>query len=486
MTTAQAPDRRVDTLRPAALAGLRWFAVVRPIATAIGVSLSSDTDLARRFGVTEGIDLSALVHDASSLRSAVAIAADATRGVDAVGDRIPSVWTGVASDAAGAALGRHVRRSDEAIERMREIAATVDAAAAALSRVLVAKYLALAAIATDLVAGRPMTTVTLADAEENRGAIAADIAAKTALFDAAVDVADTAVGEILAVVGASFEGLATRAPYPDGLAVVARSARSHRRTTASGPRRTDVAIGSSVGGPVPRPVVPSRAVIGGGASGGDPIRVIAPAVVPAHGGHPTATGGVDPVPLASALAEAAVASASAVGMAAAGGFGAVLNLAVEALAGTQDHGPGGPGPEASTRSGPMLSLNLDLDLDGDRDPGEEDRPRAATPGDPQPESAPRGVAPDVVPLPTAAAPSPPDVSQSPSGPPPAVDDVVDAPSPPRPPAPEPIVDPGPATPPTPTPPRPGRVEEPAADTNRAPQATPDPGDDGGLALAGDR
>ncbi|KQR97364.1 hypothetical protein ASG12_15600 [Williamsia sp. Leaf354] len=481
MTTAPSMDTRVDTLRPAALAGLRWFAVVRPIATAVGVAIPADADLAARFDVTEGIDLSALVRDASSLRSAIAITDDSTRTVDTVGDRIPSVWTGVSSDAAGVALGRHVRRSGEAIEQMRDIAITVDATAAALSRVLVAKYLSIAAIATDLVAGRPMTSVTLADADENREVIAADIAAKTVLFGAAVDVADAAVGEILTVLAASFEGLATRAPYPDGLTVVAQRARSHRPTPSPGATRTDIALAAPAAGAVPRAVAPTS---GPGGGRGDGARVVEPIAPPARAGHAATIGGVDPVPLASALAQAAVASASAVGMAAAGGVGAVLNLAVEALDGPHDQGRGGLLPDPSARSGPMLSLNLELDLDGDRDPADPDRPRATTSDDPQPMSAPRGVVPDTAPPPS---PSPSPVPSDPPTPSPAappVDEPRPTPAPPvSPTRPEPAVGPGPEIEPRVPP---DRVEEPAADTNRAPQATPDPGDDGGLALAGDR
>ncbi|MCX6470539.1 MAG: hypothetical protein NTW76_14655 [Corynebacteriales bacterium] len=491
MTTAQPIDNRVDTLRPAALAGLRWFAVVRPIATAIGVAVPSDADLAARFEVTEGIDLSALVHDASALRSVVTAATDATRSVDAVGDRIPAVWTGVASDAMGAALDRHVVRADDAIDQIRDVATTVEATAAALSRVLVAKYLSIAALATDLVAGRPMTSVTVADAEENRDAIAADIAAKTALFGAAVEVADAAVGEILTVLAASFEGLATRAPYPDGLTVVAQGVRSHRPTSPLGGTRTDIALAAPAGGAVSRAVAPTGRTGGGR---GDGARIVEPDVAPAGVGHSATIGGVDPVPLASALAQAAVASASAVGMAAAGGLGAVLNLAVEALGGAQDQGRGGLLPDASTRSGPTLSLNLDLGLDighdqdqgRDRDAGDSDHPRDTAPEGPQPRSAPRAVVPETASPP--APPSPLPVSPTPPTPAPATpfvdEESREAPTPPDPLSrPEPTVGPGSSAEPRV---RPDRVEEPAADTSRPPRASPDPGDDGGLALAGDR
>lgn len=489
MTTAQPIDNRVDTLRPAAMAGLRWFAVVRPIATAIGVAIPSDADLAARFEVTEGIDLSALVHDASALRSVITAATDATRSVDAVGDRIPAVWTGVASDAMGAALDRHVVRADDAIDQIRDVATTVEATAAALSRVLVAKYLSIAALATDLVAGRPMTSVTVVDAEENRDAIAADIAAKTALFGAAVDIADAAVGEILTVLAASFEGLATRAPYPDGLTVVAHGVRSHRPTSPPGGTRTDIALAAPAGGAVSRTVAPTGRAGGGR---GDGARIVGPDVTLAGVGHSATIGGVDPVPLASALAQAAVASASAVGMAAAGGLGAVLNLAVEALGGAQDQGRSGLLPDASTRSGPTLSLNLDLDIghdqdqDRDRDGGDSDHPRDTAPDGPQPRSAPRAVVPETVSPPAPPSPSP--VPPTPPTPAPATpsddDESREAPTPPGPPTrPEPTADPGSSAEPRV---RPDRVEEPAADTSRPPHGSPDPGDDGGLALAGDR
>ncbi|MGU3292105.1 hypothetical protein [Williamsia sp. M5A3_1d] len=492
MTTARFMDSRVDTLRPAATAGLHWFAAVRPIALAVGIPVPSDADLAARFGVTEGIDVSALVRDASSLRSAVAVADEATRTVDAVGDRLPSVWTGVASDAAGRALDQHVARADDAIEQMRDIATTVDATAAALSKVLVAKYLSIAAIATDLVAGRPMTGITLADAEENRDAIASDIAAKTALFRAAVDVADTAVGEILTVLAASFEGLRARPPYPDGLTVTAGRPRSHRddtraRPPRTEPQRTDMAVAPPAGGSVSR----SAPRTADHAGGGQTARVAEPALSSAGTARAAPMGGVDPVPLVSALAQAAVASASAVGMAAVGGVGAVLNLAVEALGGPQDHGHGGLVPDASTQSGPTLSLNLDLDLDHerDRDPGEPDRPRDVVPDDVRPRTAEPTGADDRTPPDTATpAPTPAPTSPVPAPPPVApnagVDDNADvAPRPEAPAQTDPVVAPGPGSG---SGDRPDRVDEPAADTNRSPQASPDPGDDGGLALAGDR
>ncbi|GGF32363.1 hypothetical protein [Williamsia phyllosphaerae] len=410
------------TTRAAALAGLQYFTDVRAIATQVGVVVPEDAVIAARFAATDSIDLAALAADAAMLDDVVVTLRGTADTAHDVRRGLTHVWHGDAADAADAAVGTHLRSARDVADGVRTVSATIAAAATALGRVQEEKHRTLAILRTDSIAGQSMSTISVEDIAADPEPCRADITAATELFTRTMDVVDAAAASILTALTESFRAL----PAPREIGPPHRPGSTHRSTPRRDPRarrRTDIVV-------TPTP--------GSGSGRGAPDTDVVVAAISAG----------------ATIAGAALAAASSVGTAVAGGVSAVMTHLIGADAVDGDERaitpvvPRRAEPEAPATERPSRTT----------DPSE---PTAVAPVPPAPQppggvepSSPsvRLIEPEVVPpVPGVRAP---DASDTPS-PDPA--EVLGVPSV------------GPRQ----------RDREPS-------RGRPDPDDSGGLALAGDR